>query len=297
MPHWFEYISPSGSVLPVKFDPRATRGPYYLMRNPSGLGNLSLNTHSRKGTRRVGETLRAVTKGKRVVAMQVAVLAHDDDEYWSLRERLIAALNLEGPPHTNLQQGLLRFHRSNQPTVELDVVPFGPDESARPDSQSVIFDIEFEASNPLWRETSDNKSVLQATETGMEFPLEHPWESIAASSIKDLNNKGTVAVPVQITIYGATTDPYVSNFDYNEGMYLIGDILDGERVEIDTTPGNRRVEHFDSNGNKTNWMSNVDMAQSVFWFLRKGGQSVEFNAASISGGYAEVYWRNRYGGV
>lgn len=297
MPHWFEYIPPGSTALPIKIDPNARTGPYFLLRNPSGLGDLGLNKHSRKGTRRVGETLRAVTKDPRVVSMQVAVLAPDEETYWDRREDLIAALNLEGPPHTDLQQGLLRLHRPNRPTLELEVVPIGPDEAGRPDRSSVVFDVEFEAVDPLWRETNDKKRELQSTESGLEFPIEHPWESISASATKDVNNSGTVAVPVRINIYGATTDPYVENLDYDEGIYLIGDILDGERVEIDTEPGQRRVEHIDSNGNVTNWMSNVDMANSTFWFLRPSIQSVEFNAASISGGYAEVIWRNRYGGV
>lgn len=297
MSHYFEYISPVPGLLPVKFDPNARYGPYMLLRNPTGLGALGLNKHSRKGTRRVGETLRAVTKGTRIISVQLAVLGNNDDEYWSRREMLTEALNLEGPPHTSLQQGLLRFHRPNKPTLELDVVPSGPEESSRPDDYSVVMDIEFEAVDPLWREISDNNVTLENTESGLEFPLEHPWESISAASEKDVVNGGTTAVPVRLVIHGGVTDPFVVNRAYDEGIYINGEVLDGERVEIDTTPGSRRVEHIDTNGDITNWMGNVDMANSTFWFLRHGLQSVRFDAAVISGGYTEVYWRNRYGGV
>lgn len=297
MPHWFEYISPAGTLLPVEFDPNARHGPYMLLRNPTGLSSLGLQSHSRKGTRRVGEDLRALTKGIRTIAMQVAVLGDDEDQYWSRREELVEVLNLEGPPHTALRQGLLRFHRPNKPTLELDVVPNGPEEASRPDDYSVVMDIEFEAVSPHWRETADTKRLLQASESGMEFPLEHPWESISASSTKEVVNGGTVAVPVRLTIYGSATDPIVANETYDEGIYLTGDVLDGERVEINTTPGSRRVEHIATDGKITNWMGNVDMANSTFWFLRQGLNRVRFDASTISGGYAGVYWRNAYGGI
>ena len=294
-----EYFSPNGEG-PILFgyDP-----PYGLVRF-DGLGDTRANPVTSRGPSQRGSTLRDVEVTERVISITVSVQAVDgrDITYWRLRSALDRALVIEPGSFGNPPaMGLLRFYKDGgEPPLELPCVPRNSPQYGTAGPYWVDADIEFVAPYPFPRETQDRVFNV-AGSGGFEFPIEMTsvgFEMPSYNITVPVQNTGDVRAPVLVRFYGDVTNPVLYNDTTGEHIDYIGQILASEYLEINTEYGNKYAEKVViATGVRTNVMGNINWVVSKFWSLQRGTNNVRFAASVNAGGYGNVYWRQRYGGM
>lgn len=287
------YRSPRGDE--VVLDPRAVDGPYFLV-STTGLMASAAEPGTRAGPGQPGTTLTSIRVRHKVITAQIAIFGATEDEYWDRRRTLVDALNFQ-PATNDPVPGTLLVERINKPVLQIPVVPQdSPRETGKTDAKGVLVDIEFYAASPYFQSLSQ-LSVTLESDGGFEFPLEHPWESIANQIEQEIVNPGTVRSPITATMFGDFTNGRLINLTTGETISYIGQVQDGDRVVITTAYGNKRATHIDSVGVETNAMSNLDLTTTDFWELLRDINNVKFEADLNPSGSARIVWRPRYGGL
>lgn len=296
MSHRLEYVSPSGEEITL--DPMAHEGPFFLMTGIEGMMANQAELIMRESPGQRGGSAVDVSVGRRALAVQVAILANSSNELWELREKMISAMALEprstvGP----VPMGNLRLVRSGMPTLEMRCVPVNsPEEVKKIGAKTLVVDIEFHAPSPYWRETKARSSILE-TDGGFEFPLEFPWESIANNVEATVENKGSVSTPIVARMYGEFENGRLHNLTYGEVIEFNGLVASGDHVEIITEFGNKSVTLVRSDGTRENAMGSVDLSTTTFWTLRRGSNTIRWEADQNPSGRADLSWYTLRGGV
>lgn len=279
--------------------------PYGLVK-VSGLGRNSASPATVRGPGQRGTTLRDIVINEKVIALSITVLdtTGDDTTYWSLRAALERAMTVEPAEFGEVpSMGLLRFHREgDMPVLELPAIPRDSPQYTGEGFYWVDADIEFVCPMPFPRETQDRVFNL-AGSGGFEFPaagIEFPaagFEMLSYNFSADVVNEGDVEAPILAYIWGDVTDPILRNNTTGQEIKYLGVIAAGDRVEISTRYGEKRAEYVTAAGVRTNVMANIAHDTSKFWTLRPGVNVVSLAATVNNAGYANVYWRQHYGGM
>lgn len=296
--YYLKYTSPRGNSIVL--DPNATDGPFMLMVQPSGFLAIPGEAQKLRGPGQVGFTGLGWQVGSKNINLQVALLASSEHQYWSLRELISSVLVIEPPSDDELlQMGELTLVRPNKPDVYLVVVPKdSPQESARPDRLSLVLDLQFEALNPYWQALKQKKLTLTAGATGLEFPLDHPWESEANTPEASINNQGSVRTPFVAKLFGEFTTGRLINQTTGEQFEIEGTVAAGDYVKVSTVYGDRYVRLYqDGVPGYTNAMSMMDLTTSTFWQFRQGTQDIRFEADSNPSGFVTLSFREQFGGL
>lgn len=295
------YYSPNGEA-PIEFgyDP-----PYGLVK-VSGLGRNAATPATVRGPGQRGTTLRDIVINEKVVTMTITVLdvTGDEDTYWGLRAHLERILTVEPGDFGDVPDiGLLRFYRDgSMPVLELPAVPRESPQYTAEGPYWTDADLEFVCPSPFPRETQD-RSFNLAGAGGFEFPvagidyvtagIEFPSYNFSA----DVLNGGDVEAPIFIQIFGEVTNPIVKNDSTGKEIRHTGVVAAGDRLEISTRYGEKTVEYVTAAGVRTNAMASINHDVSRFWTLRPGFNRVSFSASVNNAGYANVYWRQHFGGI
>lgn len=290
-----EYFSPNNDKLVL--DPNAVDGPLMLL-NAKGLSSVGLEVQSRRGPRQIGVTASDVRYGPRVLPLQVALLTPSQNTFWKERERLSRALFVSPPgPDEDPRPGVLQLHRPGLDTLEVECYPEdSPQEVRKVGRNAMVYDLEFFVPYPFWRRLSDNYVRLQAEDGGFTFPLEHPWESGAYSSLQTVENSGSVVTSTVIRLHGEFDTARIHNQTHGQLIEFKGVVPSGDYVEINTKYGQRKVTLYTA-GVASNAMERLNLATSEFWQLRRGPQDVLFEADTNVNGFAELFWREHFGGL
>lgn len=273
----------------------------FVLKKMSNFSNNVLANVSRSTPGQLGETLIGLSSKSRSLQVTIAVAAEEQDreDYWEQRRRLIAALATPlNRPGELPKLGLLKFHRPGQPTLLLDAVPLdSPKEGARPDPTQVEMDILFLCPEPYWRPDADTVSLLVAEAT--EFPLEFPMEWLSLNVQVEVDNEGQVDVPMEAYIYGACVNPSLTLVETGETIRFDYTLTDNDYIYINTGFGVKQVtlHHLDDPDFSLNMLPFIDLSVSTFWYLRRGANTVLFEADTNTSGSASVTWSPRYAGV
>jgi hypothetical protein len=296
-----EYYSPNGET-PILFgyDP-----PYGLV-HIGGIGRNAATPATVRGPGQRGTTLRDIVINEKVVTLTITVLDVTGDEatYWGLRAALERQLTVEPGDFGDIPEiGLLRFYREgNMPVLEMPAVPRESPQYTAEGPFWTDADLEFVCPTPFPREITDRFFNL-AGAGGFEFPaagidmvavgIEFPSYNFSA----DVMNGGDVEAPILVNIYGEVTNPIVKNDTIAKEIRYLGTINAGDHVEISTRYGEKTVTYVTAAGVRTSVMQNINHAVSRFWSLRPGFNRVSFSASVNNAGYANVYWRQHFGGM
>lgn len=298
---WVEYFPPNGEA-PLVFG----YSPPYGLRSIGGLGSNLASPVGVQGPGQRGISLVDTSISERVIPVGIDVIAADasNETFWGLRSALQRACVVEPVPFGETpRMGLLRFHREDVDLVlELDVFPRNSPQYVREGIWDVAADLEFVAPFGYPRETED-RFFNVAGSGGFEFApdIEHPaagFEMPTYNVTVPVTNGGDVRTPIKVRLYGSLTDPILYNDTTGKSIRYVGSIANTEYVEIHTSYGEIYAEKVViATGVRTNVMGNINHSLSEFWELAIGENVVRLGASVNVGGYANVYWRQRYGGV
>ena len=92
-------------------------------------------------------------------------------------------------------------------------------------------------------------------------------------------------------------DPYLINLTKNEAIAVNYTMKAGERIEITTGYGNKKVFHFDKDGNKTDIFKHIDLNTS-FFSLGVGDNLIKYGTKrSVENMTVDIYYSDRFLGV
>lgn len=290
------YYPPSGES-PIEF---GYGTPYGLVRC-SGFGDNRATGSSVRGPGQRGSTTRDIQVNERVGSVSIDVWRTDNDAdaHWMDRAALQRALVTEPNEFGETPQlGRLWFYRTETlPILELMVYPRESPQYSNEGYMNVRADIEFVAPYPYPREIEDRLFNV-AGSGGFTFPITHPFSMASYNVQIEVTNGGDVYAPVTVQVFGDVTDPIIYNDTTGEHIKYTGNIPSTHYLEVNTEFGSKTAELVHrTTGVRTNAMASIDHINSDFWSLRPGMNTIRFAASVNTSGYANVYWRQRYGGV
>ncbi len=266
----------------------------YVLQTIDGMGATSVEVQRTKAPYQDGSTLLDKVLGDRNLIISFSIFATSDQDLYAKRRLISQVFN------PKLGQGRVRYIypggvRAVGATVEeAPTFPMRPGDYGEQYQRAVVSLV---CTNPFWADDKDISHRLVAFEGLFKFPLKLPTKMGIAGSFITLNNVGDVPTPVKLTIYGPIDHPTITNETTGEYIRVNTLIQEGERVEINTAFGKKRVELIDAEGVRSNIFNKIDI-DSTFWSLEVGNNKVSYTALeSGSGTSIYIEHNRRYVGI
>lgn len=285
----------------------------YKLRDINGFAALPGEPVTNRGPYQPGVTLldNAIS-GKRLT-ITITVVATSREEYWQRRDELAHAFSVV--PRFDLrvpEQGTLRLSREGQDDIQIDCTPVSAPMFTGRSPWMVTAEIELFAPSPWWRTVSDIASffenlggveIIEAGNTGEGLAITAAGETDEGLAITlgrgeiEIDNDGHSPAPFTVEIDGEIDTPRLTLQETGESLEISGVISAGETIRIATEFGKKEVTLIDSSGNESNAFGQINTARADFFWLQRGGNTLQFTHASNTSGSARLTWRKRYAGA
>lgn len=271
----------------------------YVLQEREGLNGLSVDIKTFRSVAQAGVSVQANLIRERIVSIRGAIVYDGQLEREKLKQNIYSVFN---PAFT----GDLRIITDNNTefnlkNVYIEEAPVFEEKLNGPDIE--FFNITFTCPEPFL--LSKEKKVSLQNETGTwEFDWEILREGVTLSTIdsnaiQNAYNAGDVETPIKVVIRsrGHMVDPYLINLTKNEAIAVNYTMKAGERIEITTGYGNKKVFHFDKDGNKTDIFKHIDLNTS-FFSLGVGDNLIKYGTKrSVENMTVDIYYSDRFLGV
>lgn len=294
MAEYFEYF-PVGGGSSIIFGNNSD----YILRNFTGTGSTLVNQQTQKAPFQIGKSYLNANVNPRVVTIDVRFKDNSLTEINTLKNDLSKKLVAEPISEIGAADlGILRYHREGHDTLELPAVPIDSPQFTQVTRRGNVYDadIEFFCPNPYWREISDTSVQFQSA-GGLTFPLEFAIEIESYDLQTEVDNQGDVSTPFSLRVFGEIDTFRIINNTTGKELEIIGLINSGDFIEVNTEFGNKSVIYEDSGGTRISVFDRVTIEQSDFWQLQKGINDITFETNENNGGYAVLFFRQRFGGI
>lgn len=167
------------------------------------------------------------------------------------------------------------------------------------------FLVQFLCPNPFWQDLKEEKEEIALWVGDFMFPLIIPQDTgirmghRQSSLIVNIFNKGDVECGMKIEFKALATvkNPSLFNINTREFIRINRDLKAGDRLEVNTSFGNKRVELVRNNGTRENVFYYVDL-ESEFLQLEVGDNLFRYDAEQgIDNLEVSIYHRPLYLGV
>lgn len=214
--------------------------------------------------------------GTRIITASCCIVARGEEERFEVRRRVGRVLNPSIGGYMLYNNGFRDFRMDcglNR------AVEFGEMLANR---RMQRFEAVFKCPMPFFTDVFETEGEFLEVTPRLGFPL-RILESLVFSSLAggrlNVDNKGDAAAPLKCTIFGPCLNPEVVNETSGEGMRLLFEIPEGQRIEITTHFANKRIDHIDGQGRRANIMQYLDMSRpAAFFSLRPGRNVLRFSA-------------------
>lgn len=283
---------PSNGAAAIEFndDYDAT----HFLNNLIGFMNNRVSPITAKSPGQRGATLTDVSVEPRTLALNGWVCGDSQVDMWELREALAAAFAVEPSATERPEPGIIRIYRSGKPTREIEAYPVDSPQDTWLTDTTIEVDIEWLAPYPYFRALDDETEALVPA-GGIEYPLEFPIDIVSNATSADIDNIGTVSVPVIIRVDGEVDTPRIENLTTGEAIELMTTLSAGEYALINTGYGNKTIVRYPD---EANIISSVNLDAVDFWRLRPGVNTIRFTANVVGSGAAvTITWRPQWAGI
>lgn len=273
-----------------------TDGHPFRLFKIEGIGGPETNLQMQKSPFQDGNTYIDNTLESRPISIEFGIFANDRTELYGLRHKISRIFN------SKLGLGTLVFnfgglYREINAIVENG--PLFPDGEGNETEKFQRGLIDFICPDPFWL-SKENVEQLTVWEGGLEFPLELPTEFAILSEerSKIIFNEGDVETPIIVVFNGPASAPIrVENITTGEFIEVNQGLQSGERLEINTAFGKKRVEKVLENGERINAFHYIDL-QSKFFQLIPGNNLINYSTGEdYERAAVSITWNNRYVGV
>jgi hypothetical protein len=176
----------------------------------------------------------------------------------------------------------------------------------RGDAQTVVVDklsavrlvasIQFAVPDGVLEDTALSTAVIRpaSSTVGRTYPKTYPWAYASANTSNALvvTSNGTVSTPPLLRLYGAFTDPVISNLTTGQRLKLTSvSLSDGQYLEIDMA---NRTIYLNSDPAQS-YYSKLDFTTSTWWELQPGQNLITATATSLDASCElDLFWRDRW---
>jgi len=278
------FTSALGEV--IRFD-----GPPFYLSKVDGLGDVSADTQLQKSPYQDGSTLLDSVLEERPITIEFLIV--QDDGY-----KEISASRVQIAKAFNPKLGLGTLSYENDYLVReiqavADSVPVYPDSPRSETMQKGI--INLICPDPYWR--SLNVTEEPAFEPLFQFPFEGLFEMGMQRDRRVIDNDGDAPAPLIIEFFGPALNPKIINNTTGEYIKVNQNLLEGERMMIDTSDSNKSIYFVDAAANKRNVFNWIDL-NSTFFKLVIGQNDIEYTADSdIQGAVVNISYSKLYTAV
>ena len=271
----------------------------YVLQERKGLNGLETDIKTFRSIAQSGVSVQASLIRERLVTIKGAIVYDDFTEKEILKKNIYSVFNpaFGGDMKIVTDAG----NEYNIKEVYIEEAPVFTEKLNGPDIE--FFTISFICPNPFI--LSNEKAISLQNEVG-NFKFD--WEileqgvtlsDIDANAIKNAPNHGDIETPVKITIRarGHMVDPFIINVSTGEAIYINYTLNAGDRIEITTEYGNKRVKHFKADETETDIFKFIDI-KSSFFQLKLGDNLIKYGAKrSIENMSVDIKYNERYLGV
>lgn len=264
----------------------------YLLQNLSGMGAPNITSLIQRGFQQEGVSYYGNLLEPRIISFRIVISSKQKDTLLSMREEIFKVFN------PGLGDGVLEYDNGYENYRINCSVYGGPTEiigqGARgPTMQS--FDITLLCPRPAWESKIRSEVKLVGFVGGLTFPITFPISLAGQGDRIDIEYTGTLAAPLLIEFRGPADVPKIIKSQTQEFVEVNLEIMEGEKLFIDTTPGAINVYKDDGEGSVEPAFNYINPS-SEYFRLTSGLNTLAFSAGS---GNPEVYlyWREQYVGV
>lgn len=264
----------------------------YLFTALTGFGEVGAEIQTQKAPYQDGSTFIDAVLNERAISFEVSILGKNESDIAQKRTRLGQVFN---PKHGmgTLIYTVGTIERVIDVAVE-HVPTFmpGKDVRGRRFQRSII---DLLAVNPYWRSTSITEEP--AFEPRFRFPTRGPFIMGIQRDQRVINNDGDAPAPLKIEFFGPALNPKIINNTTGEYIRIKQELLEGERMMIDTSDDKKSVYFVDALGIERNVFNWIDL-DSTFFKLVIGRNNIEYTADSdIQGTVVNISYSKLYNAV
>lgn len=271
----------------------------YVLREREGLNGLETDIKTFRSIAQNGVSVQASLIRERLVSIKGAIVYNDLEEREIFKKNIYSVFNpsFAGDMKITTDAGNIYYLKE----VYIQEAPVFTEKLNGADIE--FFVISFICPNPFI--LSENKKLSLQNETGT---FKFDWEilqkgvtlsEIDANAIKNAINLGDVETPIKAVIRsrGYMVDPYIINLTTGEAIYINYTLNAGDRIEITTEYGNKRVLLYKSDGTEIDIFKNIDI-KSTFFSLKLGDNLIKYGAKrSMENMTTDIYYNERYLGI
>lgn len=271
-------------------------GSPFRLSKVEGLGEVGAEIQSQKAPFQDGETFVGVTLEPRYLTIEFKIYGNNSEDTEKKRRFISSVFN------PRLGVGQLEYIRGDETkliNVSAESVPSFPDGDSNRGTtfqKTLLF---LKAPNPYWQSV-ENVEQLVVWEGGLTFPLRLPtkFASQSESKAKILLNEGDADTPLRIEFNGPATAPIrIENQTTGEYIQVNQSLVAGERLEISTAFGQKRVEKVLEDGTRFNAFHYIKRG-STFFNLIPGNNLLDYSTGEdYERAAVAITWNNRYVGI
>lgn len=271
----------------------------YTLISIEGLGIDDVNIYSSKSPNQNGESYIGNTLPIRSIPIKAKIVADNKEDMIRKRNQLLRVAN---PKLGKLELTYINGNQERKIKGIPEIVSLPPEKNFGDYVQSAL--IELYCPNPYWNSIADTKVDVSTEEGNFEFPLEIPAKGIELSIrtinfITNIYNHGNVETPIKIILEatGNVTSPMIENLNTGEFIRVKRKLLKGDKLEINTEFGNKRVEILRKDESRQNVFNFIDY-KSTFFSIEPGDTKIKYDAEVGNNNLdVYIYYTPRYIGV
>jgi hypothetical protein len=280
------WTSPGGTSVEFSKDEVT----YKLLKNYDGFATSDLTYRTTSAPYQQGSTLLSTQFNPRKLTFSVLVTA---PTLTDVQQATLALIRLFNPLAGD---GTLAFEYEDGTVYYLSCSGRATTSTTQRGIEYQVVNFQMTAHDPFWYTSYQAASL--GTSNVATFPLVFPFTLPSNTANSLVHNNGDVDAPATIIITGDVTNPKITNSTTGDFFEFTIDMDASDVMTITTRFGNKVITYFDySAGTTVNGFQYLN-ADSVFWELIPGDNSLVFTSDAVDAATrVTLSWRDRYSGV
>ena len=271
----------------------------YVLQEREGLNGLETDIKTFRSIAQSGVSVQASLIRERLVTIKGAIVYDSLAEKETLKKNIYSVFNPGFAGDLKIETDAGNKYEIKE--VYIEEAPVFTEELNGPNIE--FFTVSFVCPNPFI--LSEEKTISMQNEVGY---FKFDWQileggvtlsDIDPDVIKNCYNGGDVETPIKVIIRarGYMKDPYIINLTTNEAIYINYELNAGDRIEITTGYGDKRVSLIKSDNSITDIFKNIDI-KSTFFSLILEDNLIKYGAnKSVENMSVDIKYNERFLGI
>ncbi|WP_306009339.1 phage tail family protein [Bacillus sp. MMSF_3328] len=265
----------------------------YVVEDVSGLGDVDSNIQSQKAPDQDGDTYTGSNLEPRYLSFDINIIGLNRADTVQKRTKLGRVFNPTLGPGRLIVENEMGTREIEAVSEHVPKYPQGRGNKGATFQKALI---NLKAPDPYWLERV-RKEQMVVWEGGLEFPLSLPtfFAQQSENKAKILQNDGEVPTSVRIIFNGPATAPIrIINVTTGDFIEVNQSLTENERLEINTTPGQKSVRKIQGSGESWNAFHFIHLG-STFFRLIPGNNLLDYSTgADYERAAVSIAWHNRF---